>query len=76
MMFVAQVDARKYEPKDKHRIIFETYHSLKPGESMELTNDHDPLPLYYQFSAEYTDQFEWEYLDKGPDVWRVRIGKK
>lgn len=75
-MFTAQVDARIYESKDKHRVILETYHSLKQGESMELINDHDPLPLYYQFSAEYKDQFDWEYLKEGPEVWHVRIGKK
>ena len=35
-----------------------------------------PKPLYYQFQAEHTGHFEWSYLETGPDVWRVRIGKK
>ena len=74
--FAAQVDAREYEPKDKHRVIFETFHSLQSGEKMELVNDHDPRPLHYQMLAEYTDQFEWEYLEEGPEVWKVAIGKK
>ena len=34
--------------------------------------DHDPKPLYYQFQAEYKGTFTWDYLDQGPDVWRVR----
>ena len=38
-------------------------------------NDHDPKPLYYQFNMEMPAQFEWEYLEQGPEVWRVRIGK-
>lgn len=42
---------------------------------MELVNDHDPLPLYYQFSCEHTTTFHWEYVEKGPQVWRVRIAK-
>ncbi|NLP33795.1 MAG: DUF2249 domain-containing protein [Clostridiales bacterium] len=74
--FNAQVDARKYEPKDKHAVIFQTFENLKSGEKMELINDHDPKPLYYQMQAEYTEQFEWEYLEEGPEVWRVSIGKK
>jgi uncharacterized protein (DUF2249 family) len=74
--FSAQVDARKYEPKDKHPVIFKTFDSLKPGEKMELINDHDPRPLHYQFLAELPDKFEWEYLENGPDVWRVSITKK
>lgn len=74
--FKAQVDARKYEPKDKHPVIFNTWESLLPGELMELINDHDPRPLHYQFIMELPDRFEWTYLEEGPEVWRVAIGKK
>jgi len=74
--FKSQVDARLYEPKDKHAVIFETFNNLNSGEEMELLNDHDPKPLYYQFSAEYAEKFEWEYLEEGPEVWRVAIKKK
>lgn len=74
--FNAQVDARKYGPKDKHPKIFDTFESLKSGEKMELINDHDPRPLHYQFLAELPDKFEWEYLEQGPEVWRVAITKK
>lgn len=74
--FKSQVDARIYEPKDKHTVIFDTFNNLNNGEEMELLNDHDPKPLYYQFSAEYAGKFEWEYLEEGPEVWRVAIKKK
>ena len=74
--FNAQVDARKYEPRDKHNVIFKTFEDLKTGEKMELINDHDPRPLHYQLDVEYTDQYDWEYLEEGPEVWRVAIGKK
>lgn len=76
MKFKTQIDARMYLPKDKHSTIFNTYNSLKSGEVMELINDHDPKPLYYQFQAEMTNQFSWEYLENGPEIWRVAIGKK
>jgi uncharacterized protein (DUF2249 family) len=72
----AQVDARKYEPKDKHAVIFQTFENLKLGEKLELINDHDPKPLHYQLLAEYTNQFEWEYLEEGPEIWRVSISKR
>ncbi len=74
--FTANVDARKYEPRDKHRIIFETFDQLESGQVMELINDHDPIPLKYQFMAERADLFEWDYLEEGPDVWKVAIKKK
>jgi uncharacterized protein (DUF2249 family) len=40
-----------------------------------LVNDHDPKPLYYQFKVEHAREFTWDYLEQGPEVWRVRIGK-
>ena len=40
-----------------------------------IINDHDPKPLYYEFQAERPGELEWEYLQEGPDVWRVRIAK-
>lgn len=32
-------------------------------------------PLYYQFAAERQGAFTWRYLEEGPEVWRVEIGK-
>mgnify|MGYP001091642348 CR=1 FL=1 len=71
-----ELDVREEIPARRHELIFETYHGLAPGESFVLVNDHDPKPLYYQFSAEHPGEFDWEYLDSGPVVWRVRIGRK
>ena len=55
--------------------IFNTFFALSAGESFTLINDHDPKPLHYHFKAELPGKFEWEYLEAGPQVWRVRIGK-
>jgi len=74
--FAAQIDVRKYAPQDKHPEIFKTFERLKPRETMELINDHDPKPLRYQFMAEIPDKFDWEYLEEGPQVWRVAISKQ
>ncbi|MDE3078214.1 MAG: DUF2249 domain-containing protein [Chloroflexota bacterium] len=48
---------------------------MKPGDAFILVNDHDPKPLYYQFEAEMKGRFRWEYLQSGPDEWKVLIGK-
>ena len=47
----------------------------RAGQDFVLVNDHDPKPLYYHFKAEYDGTFTWDYLDEGPDVWRVRISR-
>ena len=69
------LDVRQEIPARRHTLIFETYSALGAGEGFELVNDHDPKPLYYQFAAEHPNQFEWDYLEQGPQVWRVRIGR-
>ncbi len=69
------VDVREIAPRDRHPLIFKTFDGLPEGESFTLVNDHDPQPLYYQFLHERENLFSWDYLEQGPDVWRVRIGK-
>ena len=69
------IDVRPMPPRERHPKIFGTWAELASGESILLVNDHDPVPLYYQFAAEYTGTFRWEYLEQGPDVFRVRISK-
>ena len=69
------LDVRTIAPMHRHTLIFETFESLQPGEAFALVNDHDPKPLYYQFQAERQGQFTWEYVEQGPAVWRVVIGK-
>ena len=45
------------------------------GDHFIFLNDHDPVPLYYQFSAQWPEAFTWEYLVRGPEEFRVKITK-
>lgn len=69
------LDVRALTPRERHPRIFETFDRLRPGEAFILVNDHDPKPLYYQFAAERQGTFTWRYLETGPEVWRVEIGR-
>jgi uncharacterized protein (DUF2249 family) len=69
------LDVRIIAPRERHPLIFATFDALEWGEAFLLVNDHDPKPLYYQFSAERQGEFSWEYLEQGPETWRVRVGK-
>ncbi|HXF69493.1 MAG TPA: DUF2249 domain-containing protein [Thermoflexus sp.] len=72
---VQELDVRSVPPPQRHPLIFQTFEALRPGEAFILVNDHDPKPLYYQFQYERPGQFSWTYLEQGPEVWRVRIGR-
>lgn len=69
------LDVREMAPRERHPTILSTFGALRPGQVLELVNDHDPKPLRYQFEAEHAGDFSWDYLEQGPEVWRVRIGK-
>ncbi len=70
------LDIREIPPRDRHPLIFDRFDAMESGENFVLVNDHEPRPLFYQFSIERADEFTWDYLEQGPEVWRVRIGKR
>lgn len=69
------LDVTKLEPRLKHATIFEWFDKLAEGKSFEIHNDHDPRPLYYQLQNLRGDTFTWEYLEAGPEWWKIKISK-
>jgi regulator of cell morphogenesis and NO signaling len=70
------LNVTEIEPKLKHPTIFVRFDELKAGESLTIHNDHDPKPLYYQLLGERGNIFTWEYLEQGPNLWRIKISKR
>lgn len=64
------------EPRQKHPTIFARFDDLIGGKSLTIHNDHDPKPLYYQLLGERGNIFNWEYLEQGPEWWKVKISKR
>jgi uncharacterized protein (DUF2249 family)/iron-sulfur cluster repair protein YtfE (RIC family) len=70
-----ELEVRQVGHAQRHGLIFTAYRALGPGAGFVLVNDHDPVPLRYQFEARYAGEYTWDYLEAGPKVWRVRIGR-
>jgi regulator of cell morphogenesis and NO signaling len=70
------LDVTVLEPRQKHPTIFLRFDALNEGENLTIYNDHDPKPLYYQLLGERGNIFTWEYLEEGPEWWRVKIAKR
>ena len=70
-----ELDVRSEIPRRRHELIFESFAELPVGDASVLVNDHDPKPLRYQLEAANAGEFSWDYLEPGPEVWRVRIGR-
>lgn len=72
---VNEFDLRPHPPTERHEMFYKAFADIRPGEAFEFINDHDPKPLYYQMEAERNEPFRWEYIEKGPENWKVRVVK-
>jgi regulator of cell morphogenesis and NO signaling len=75
MTTIEILDVTVIEPRFKHPTIFNRFDSLADEEAFIIHNDHDPKPLYYQLLGERGQIFIWEYLENGPEWWKVKITK-
>jgi uncharacterized protein (DUF2249 family) len=66
------VDLRTVQPRARLAVVVYTGQLLRPGEAMEVTDEYDPVDVFIDF-ARKPDAFTWEYLERGPKVWRARI---
>lgn len=72
-----KLDVRPVEPKNRFETIMSAYHGLEPGQTFELIVDHDPKCMYYTLLADYgPDAFAFDYLEQGPETWRVNVERK
>lgn len=71
-----ELDVRELPKPQKHPTIFATYGALAVDESFVLVNNHDPKHLHDEFEADHAGSYGWEYVEKGPKVWRIRITKR
>jgi len=70
-----ELDVRAQPRAGRHERIFAAYDELAAGEAFVLVNDHDPKHLHQQLAARHAEQLTWDYVERGPDAWRVRIGR-
>jgi uncharacterized protein (DUF2249 family) len=69
------MDVRTISCSIKHGLIIKQWLELPVGDHFILLNDHEPVPLYYQFAAQWPDAFTWQPLVKSPEEFRVMITK-
>lgn len=75
MVMIDTLDVRVIPPRDKHPTIHQRLGRLAVGEILTILNDHDPRPLRFELEADYPQTYGWEYLESGPETWRVAIRK-
>ena len=58
---------------ERHPLVFEALDRLAVGESFVILNDHDPHPLRMRIEKMRAGEMGWEYVERGPDTFRVRL---
>jgi uncharacterized protein (DUF2249 family) len=70
-----ELDVRVWVPMQRHETLLKMFNELPVGESFVFINDHDPLPLYYEFRSIHGDVVAWEYLNRGGRDWKVKVSR-
>jgi len=72
------LDVREISPPERHPKIHDTFAEMDSGEVLEIVNDHEPKPLFYEMQAEVEafDADAYEVEREGDEKFVARFPKK
>jgi uncharacterized protein (DUF2249 family) len=68
-----ELDARSIPHAIRHATVLGALDTVRVGGGLVLLAPHDPLPLLAQIDRREPGAFEVEYLQRGPETWRLRL---
>jgi uncharacterized protein (DUF2249 family) len=68
-----ELDARTVPHAIRHATIFGALDAVGPGGGLVLVAPHDPLPLLRQLEDRDPGAFTVDYLERGPEAWRLQL---
>ncbi len=66
-----ELDARAIPHAIRHATIFGALETVNPGSGVVLLAPHDPVPLLSQVADRWPGRFRVDYLEEGPQTWRL-----
>ncbi|MFW7415769.1 DUF2249 domain-containing protein [Demequina sp. SO4-18] len=69
------IDVRAIPHEHRHARVIGQVTSLVPGEGVVIAAPHAPERLLAEIDADVTGEFTFEYLQRGPELWRVAISR-
>ena len=67
------LDMRVHVPIERHKRLIQFFKELPVDESFIFINDHDTIPLYYEFRSIYGDVVDWDYLNRCGREWTIKV---
>jgi uncharacterized protein (DUF2249 family) len=71
-----ELDARLIPHAIRHATIFGALDAVRPGAALVVSASHDPLPLLALVEQRDPGTFSIEYLERGPQTWRLRFARR
>jgi uncharacterized protein (DUF2249 family)/iron-sulfur cluster repair protein YtfE (RIC family) len=71
-----ELDARVVPHAIRHATIFGALDAVRPGGGLVLVAPHDPLPMLAQLERRSPGTFAVDYLERGPEAWRLQIVRR
>lgn len=68
-----ELDARTIPHAIRHATIFGALDAVRAGNGLVLLAPHDPLPLLGQLEQRAPGAFAVDYLERGPETWRLQL---
>jgi uncharacterized protein (DUF2249 family) len=60
----------------RHATVFGALDAVGAGGGMVLIAPHDPRPLLVQIEQRFPNVFSLEYLERGPEAWRIAFVRR
>lgn len=73
---IPELDVQTIPHAVRHSAIFGVLDGLRPGFAVIISATHDPVPLITQLEARSPGLFDRNYLDRGPERWRIAFRRK
>ena len=71
-----ELDTRVIPHKIRHATVFGALDGVRPGAGLVVIASHDPLPLLAQLDQRAPGAFAVDYLERGPEVWRLLLVRR
>ncbi|MGE2724897.1 DUF2249 domain-containing protein [Mycolicibacterium pulveris] len=69
------LDVREVPHAIRHATVFGAFDAVPAGASLVLAAPHDPVPLLRQLYDRTSGRIAVDYLERGPDAWRLRLAR-
>lgn len=70
---IPELDVQTIPHSIRHATIFGALDALTPGTGLIISATHDPVPLLTQLSQRSPGAFQADYVERGPERWRVQF---